>query len=89
MHSDLPADLSREDQQLRVGSRVIACWSRDGFSYRGPAVVVRLEPLRAEVRLLAPLAGSRDRPRLRTLTLPRYSNFMEWSSGCCLRLERR
>lgn len=88
MHSDLPADLAREDQQLKVGSRVIACWSRDGFCYRRPAVVVRLESDRAEVRLLTPVAETRERPAQRILSLPRFRNFMEWNLGHCLRLER-
>lgn len=89
MQIELNRDLDREDQQLAVGSLVTVHWTHCGYRYQGKGIILRLERHHAEVRLLTPVAHSKDRPGFRNLSIPRYPNSMEWSPRCCLHLEQR
>ena len=88
MGLEVLSDLFIEDQQLVIGSRVRVHWSDCGYSYAAQGIIIRLERQNAEVQLLSPLGHSKDRPSFQTLSIPRVTNSMEWSSSRCLRLEK-
>lgn len=85
---ELQRDLAWEDQQLAIGSLVTARWAHCGYNYKAKGIILRLERDKAEVRLLAPIGHSKERPGFQVLSIPRYSNPMEWRTTRCLRLEK-
>jgi len=85
MGPDPIQNLVNEDQQLKVGDKVLARWSRNGYYYKARARVVSLRSQRVAVALeeIPPLGEIYRRGQV--IELPRISDFNAWSSGMCVR----
>jgi hypothetical protein len=78
--------LSRSDQQLEIGSKVIARWTADGYSYSGEALITNLKRSMVRVSLLHAVGPNNHYPIGKQLELPRYCDQARWSSRNCVEL---
>lgn len=85
MGPDLIQEIVNEDQRLRLGDRVEARWSKDGYSFRGQGEIVSLTRKRARVRIQKMLEGGAAVDRMREIEIPRIGDCLNWSSERCVR----
>ena len=89
MISDTGCDYRNEDKQLKVGKRVTAYWCKEGFYYHGDGQIVQLTRDKVAVQLQQKVAWSDDYTSGKTITLPRISDGIHWSSRNCVRPLKR
>jgi len=89
MISDTGSDYLSEDKKLQVGKRVKAYWCKDGFYYQGEGVILQLARDKVTLQLQTRIAWSDDYTAGKTISLPRISDSIHWSSRNCVRLLKK
>ena len=70
---------TEEDRRLRLHAPVHARWSREGFAYRAPGVVCKIDGRSVTVRLLEAAGDDGRYVRGSLIRLPRFCDNTAWS----------
>lgn len=89
MVSETSCDFLGEDKSLKVGKQVKAFWCKDGFYYQSEGVITQLSREKVTVQLQKRVAWSDDYTIGRTISLPRISDRIHWSTRNCVRLIKK
>jgi hypothetical protein len=72
------------DRKLATDMEVLACWTANGFSFQGRAVITRLKRDRAIVRLRQTVGPTGDFPSGKKIEIPRFTDQTQWSTRNCV-----